>query len=106
LIDWPPYVIYESGRVERVTGKRHERGVVTPHAGHWYGYLKINLMHKRHRQHFWLHRLVCTAFHGAPPKDKPVVRHLDGDPTNNHADNLRWGTRSENEFDKGRGNAP
>jgi hypothetical protein len=29
-----------------------------------------------------------------------VCRHLDGDPSHNHARNLRWGTYSENEEDK------
>jgi hypothetical protein len=26
-------------------------------------------------------------------------RHLDGDPANNHIDNLCWGTRSQNVYD-------
>ena len=41
-------------------------------------------------------RLVCEAFHGPPPDDKPLCLHGDEDSRNNRADNLRWGTPSEN----------
>ncbi len=40
-------------------------------------------------------RLVCSAFHGTPAANL-TVDHIDNDPTNNHADNLEWVTRSEN----------
>ena len=41
-------------------------------------------------------RLVCEAFHGAPPEDKSVCMHLDENSRNNASDNLRWGTQKEN----------
>lgn len=41
-------------------------------------------------------RLVCEAFHGPPPDDKPVCMHIDEDSRNNRADNLKWGTQKEN----------
>lgn len=46
-----------------------------------------------------IHRLVCEAFHGPPPHHSPVVRHLDGNPKNNTASNLAWGTHTENLLD-------
>ena len=49
-----------------------------------------------------VHRLVCSAFHGEPPNEKSVVRHLDGDKTNNDPCNLAWGTYAQNEADKRR----
>ena len=49
-----------------------------------------------------VHRLICKAFHGIPPSPTHVVRHLDGDKTNNDPSNLRWGTKAENEADKRR----
>ena len=45
-----------------------------------------------------VHRLVLEAFEGpCPPGNE--CRHLDGNPTNNRLDNLKWGTPSENQAD-------
>lgn len=42
-----------------------------------------------------VHRLVAKAF--VPnPDNKPFVDHIDTDPSNNRADNLRWVTQHEN----------
>ena len=47
-----------------------------------------------------VHRLVCQAFHGDPPSPEHTdVRHLNGDKRDNRAENLAWGTRSENMLD-------
>ena len=47
-----------------------------------------------------VHRLVCQAFHGDPPSPEHTdVRHLNGDKLDNRAENLAWGTRSENMLD-------
>lgn len=45
-----------------------------------------------------LHRLVAHAFHGPPPGDPNsyVVHHIDGNPRNNHPNNLKWMTQAEN----------
>lgn len=45
---------------------------------------------------FIVARLVCEAFHGPAPKEKPITMHLDEDPSNNTPSNLKWGTQSEN----------
>jgi len=41
------------------------------------------------------------AFHGLRPNGQ-LVRHLDGNPKNNRAENLAWGTSLDNEADKAR----
>ena len=46
-----------------------------------------------------VHRLVAEAFIGKPDS-KCEIRHLDGDPLNSHLDNLKYGTRSENQRDR------
>ena len=57
------------------------------------GYKEAGILGKSHK----LHRLVCRAFHGeAPSPDHTEVDHIDGNPGNNHKDNLRWVTRAEN----------
>lgn len=47
-------------------------------------------------QNYKIARLVCEAFHGAAPADKPVCMHLDENPQNNRPENLAWGTQKEN----------
>jgi len=98
----PCYMVHRDGRVYRVEGHPRHIGEMKPQLTK-YGYLKIKLRHKGYRQAFFLHRLVCEAFHGEPPVygDEPAhCRHIDGNRLNNHADNLRWGSRIENEHDK------
>lgn len=43
-----------------------------------------------------VHRIVATAFHGAPPSPQHVVDHVDTNRQNNRPENLRWVTRLEN----------
>lgn len=56
-------------------------------------YLSVTLGHDDQRL---VHRLVCEVFHGSSPSPSHEVAHGDGDHSNNHADNLRWATRTEN----------
>jgi hypothetical protein len=46
-----------------------------------------------------VHQLVLEAFVGPRP-DGMQVCHVDGVSTNNHLENLRWGTVSENQLDR------
>lgn len=59
------------------------------------GYLRLNLckdgVGKKHR----VHRLVCSAFIGAIPKNMEV-NHKDFDRANNHISNLEYVTHQEN----------
>jgi len=48
---------------------------------------------------YLLHRIVATAFCDNPdPVTKKFVNHKDGNKLNNHATNLEWVTKSENEL--------
>lgn len=65
------------------------------------GYMPVNLREvggKGRRTH--LHRLVAEAHVSPPPFKNACVRHLDGNPRNNRAENLAWGTYRDNENDK------
>ena len=59
------------------------------------GYKIISLWKNGIGKMFRVHRLVAAAF--IPnPENKPCIDHIDGDKSNNHADNLRWVTYLEN----------
>lgn len=62
------------------------------------GYAKVRLWVNGRRLTCSVHRLVCAAFHGKPAAGLDAC-HNDGDRLNNRADNLRWGSRSENNLD-------
>lgn len=49
-----------------------------------------------------VHRLVAREFLGPRPSPEHVVRHLNGDKTDNRAVNLAWGTAKENSMDRER----
>jgi hypothetical protein len=47
-----------------------------------------------------VHRLVCLAFHGPPPKLGMHAAHKDGVKDNNSPENLRWASPAENNEDR------
>ncbi|MBX3511952.1 MAG: HNH endonuclease [Xanthobacteraceae bacterium] len=49
-----------------------------------------------------VHNLVARAFHGNPPKGKPMCCHRDGREFNNRPENLYWGSAAENGADRSR----
>ena len=112
IIDYPMYEVCRCGIVYKVKRPKSckpdslRQGIVSQHIGNQRGHIKVQLQSSGgQRKHLWVHRVVCTAFHGCPPVHngkEAIVRHLDSNPANNHADNLRWGTQSENERDKRR----
>lgn len=59
------------------------------------GYSRVTLCTNGVARHFLVHRLVAMAF--IPnPDNKPSIDHLDGCPSNNRVDNLRWVSAKEN----------
>ncbi len=60
-----------------------------------HGHLTVAIGKGNSRQ---VHDLVLRAFVG-PPAPGQEALHGDGDPSHNALSNLRWGTRSENNFD-------
>lgn len=62
------------------------------------GHLYVDLYHAAKRTKFSVHRLVIETFAGPAP-DGTECCHRNGDPTDNRAENLYWGTRSDNLHD-------
>jgi len=103
-VQWRPvvgfegvYEVSEFGEIKRVLGGAGKVvGRVLKPKYDKDGYLSYCLMHQTQVWDLRGHRLVCSAFHGPAPGGKPWVLHNDGDVTNNHESNLRWGSPREN----------
>lgn len=83
-------------------GKTRKRGVPyrVKTREHEFGYKKVALRTGKVAKSYYVHRLVCEAFHGPAPPDKPQTAHLDGNPKNNKPTNLKWKSSLENHQDK------
>lgn len=99
---FPNYAITRDGRVwskPRTTPHGHKR------KGRWLktnrmptGHLSICLYKNRISHKQAVHRLVLETYVGPCPSGMEC-RHLNGNPADNHLENLCWGTHSENVLD-------
>ena len=53
------------------------------------GYLCVCLYNFGIKYTIYVHRLVAETYIDNP-RNKPCIDHIDGNPFNNHVDNLRW----------------
>lgn len=60
------------------------------------GRIRVNLEGTK----YLVHRLVLQTFIKQPDAEHRLVLHLDGDPSNNTLENLKWGTYKDNANDK------
>lgn len=88
---YPNYMISNHGRVWSSKTRRF----LKPRPANEYGHLSVSLCANGHIDYMLIHRLVAKAFIPNPNK-RPIIRHLDDDPSNNYAYNLAWGTQKEN----------
>ena len=96
------YMVSNDGRVKSLDiyvkarfGKRLSKGRIKPQCNNNRGYSCVGLCRDNRTHTHLVHRLVAEAF--VPNTDnKPQVNHIDGDRTNNRADNLEWVTDNEN----------
>lgn len=91
------YLISRSGDVYSETVKSHGRKLQPYKDSH--GYFQVSLFHKGKRYDKLIHHLVLETFSSFRPINSGC-RHLDGNPTNNHVSNLKWGTQKENSADR------
>ena len=93
---------YRVGRDGSVWSRRRKRWKRLRPVRNANGYQRVTLYRKRdgrtERVQEYLHRLVLLTFVGPCPAGL-MCRHLDGNPANNRADNLAWGTSAENSAD-------
>lgn len=88
------YSVSVSGRIFDLQRKCECKQTLKPN-----GYLIVNLLLETgKRRHFYVHRLVAAAFVTKPSEHATDVNHIDGNKTNNCADNLEWVTKQENQL--------
>ncbi len=87
----PRYAVSNEGRVKNL-----KTGRVLKPGRHTFGYHLYGLSTNAKSTTFTAHSLVCRAFHGPPPTPKSVVMHLNDDPGDNRADNVKWGSQKDN----------
>lgn len=100
----PTYAVSDFGRIKRIANGRTRLAgtLLHPTPRRKNGYLCVSLVINERPTTVFVHRLVCTEFHGPQPTPAHQVAHYDGVITNNHKSNLRWATPQENADDKRR----
>lgn len=88
---------YQASTLGRIKSfKQSKEGLIMTGTSSKDGRTRVNLEGKK----FLVHRLVLLTFNPEGQLDTDgIVLHLDGDPTNNCLDNLKWGTYKENAND-------
>jgi hypothetical protein len=98
ISEFPDYEVSDHGRVRRVTSRTCARaGHVLSSDGLRAGYPSLQLCRDGKRTSLTVHGLVASAFIGPCPPGHEV-NHINGDNTYNHAANLEYVTRRENEL--------
>lgn len=86
------YQVSNLGRVYSLKRRKMLKQLLAPN-----GYLRVRLYDRDPKGDIQLvHRLVAACF-VLNPDYKPQVNHINGDKTDNRADNLEWVTQSENQ---------
>ena len=90
------YLVSSHGRVYSTGCGRRSPAMLKPNVNSR-GYQTVNLSdgHSNNTT-ARVHRLVALAFCDSHSESRDIVNHKDGNPSNNHADNLEWCTSGEN----------
>lgn len=85
--------------VETTRGLRPTPGKILKATPNSNGYPKVSLSKNNQQKEAFVHSLVLSSFVRARANEE-VACHNDGDPGNNHVENLRWDTVSGNVRDE------
>lgn len=96
--DIPGYEgLYQVSDLGEVRSMRWHKPIMLKLSKMGRGYLQCHVSLHGIEKYFYVHRAVAMAF--VPnPDNKPYVNHIDGDKTNNAADNLEWVEPYENTY--------
>ena len=91
--DFDKYAVSNYGRVYNLKGEKFPKFRAVKFVGGTREYLSVQLYQGSKTKKPVVHRLVAEVFcKNNDPKNKTVVDHIDNDPKNNMAINLRWVT--------------
>lgn len=90
-IDGWPYEVSSCGRVRRASGEPVRWYRLGPYKAVW-----LRKQAGARPKSFSIHRLICVAWHGLPPPDRPWALHRNDVPDDLRPDNLYWGTPQDN----------
>lgn len=90
------YMVSDLGRVMGMPKRTHYGHLMALYEKKT-GYVQVCLSKDGKKHYASVHRLVSQAFLDNP-NNKPEVNHINGDKSDNRAENLEWVTRSENEL--------
>jgi hypothetical protein len=93
----PLFPNYDASSLGRIRNRLRNR-IIKARRSHT-GYMVVNLRRSGKSFSCYVHRLVCSAFHGPHTPARPLVGHGDGSKLNNRPENLRWVSASENQLD-------
>lgn len=96
IADYSNYQVSNFGNVRRIWSSGPK--LLTPVAMQD-GRLSVMLYKDGMRRWHKIHRLVAMSFIPLDPS-RDLVAHNDGNPSNNHWENLRWATQKENLSDR------
>lgn len=96
-IDWldtnsdGKYEVSNTGKVRNIKTQR----ILKP-GKNQYGYFMVCLGNKM----YTVHRLVAITFMGKSTEGQTDIDHINGNKEDNNLTNLRWASRSENQFNR------
>jgi len=94
------YQISTHGRIRRFwPNSDHGYKMLNPWVDRKTGYKRVDLCINKKKDVRRVHQLMLETF-VCPRQPLMEGRHLDGNRQNNHLNNLRWGTKSENQQDR------
>ena len=94
---WKPIYGYENYEVSDYGRVRTKNGILSEQYNKKNGYSYVSLTNKDgKRKNLRIHRIVAHTFCSGQTDKLCEVNHIDGDKTNNKANNLEWCSKSEN----------
>ena len=78
-----------------VSGKLRRRSGICAQHRNRLGYMTVGININGVKKRMFVHRLLAITYI-ENPENKKEIDHIDGNPSNNSLDNLRWATHKEN----------